>query len=98
MYQSGVHLVERRDVPQDAYFRAYEAARMAEAHDIEQVKTFEAGLQHLRQTYRQQLHTMIGAKHLKRYLRLHQRRMQRVKTAQRSFRPSRQGFKEQAEF
>lgn len=98
MYQSGAHLVERRDVPQDAYFRAYEAARTAEAHDIEQVKTFEAGLQHLRQTYRQQLHTMIGEGHLKRYLRLHRKRMQRVKTAQRSFRPSREGFQEQAKF
>ena len=95
MYESFFELAERNDIPKDAYFRAHELARRADADDIAKARAFEAGLDKLQKSYVDQLHAMIGEKHLRRYQNLHRRRMKRVKQAQQSFRPTPEGFLEQ---
>jgi hypothetical protein len=98
MYELELHFEKSEDLPGNAYWQALEAYESQRIERVKAAKKYCDAFSHLKQEYLDALYSLIGKEKLPRYLNLHKRRIQNMRSIRKECPKTREGFKKLKEY
>lgn len=97
MFKSEYQSERPEEVADDVYWKGFENLEARRTEDFKAAKAYYDGIQRLRYEYLEGLHSMIGEDNLKKYLTLHKKRIEKIRSANRKLPQTPEGMKKREE-